>query len=80
LTWIEGFLNDRKGQGAALGTLRFYTQKLKLFLDYCQAHSVERIGQISTTVVRQYLLYLEECDHNPGGRHAAFRSLRAFLN
>ncbi len=53
---------------------------MKLFLDYCQAHSVEQIGQISATFIRQYMLYLEESGHNPGGRHAAFRSLRAFLN
>jgi site-specific recombinase XerD len=80
LTWMEAFLNDRKAQGTANGTLRFYNQKLKLFLDYCRAHAVERIGQISATFIRQYLLYLEESAHNPGGRHAAFRSLRAFLN
>jgi len=77
---MEAFLNDRKAQGAASGTLRFYTQKLKLFLDYCQAHVVERIGEITATFIRQYLLYLEESGHNPGGRHAAFRSLHAFLN
>jgi integrase/recombinase XerD len=80
LTWMEAFLNSRKAQGVASGTLRFYTQKLKLFLDYCQAHAVERISQITATFIRQYLLYLEESGHNPGGRHAEFRSLRAFLN
>jgi len=80
LPWIEAFLNDRKAQGIANGTLRFYSQKLKLFLDYCQVHVVERIGQVTATFIRQYLLYLEESAHNPGGRHAAFRSLRAFLN
>jgi site-specific recombinase XerD len=80
LTWMEGFLNDRKAQGMANGTLRFYSQKLKLFLDYCQAHAVERIGQITAVFIRQFLLYLEESNHNPGGIHAAFRALRAFLN
>jgi integrase/recombinase XerD len=77
---MEEFLNDRKAQGTANGTLRFYNQKLKLFLDYCRAHVVERIDQITATFIRQYLLHLEESGHNPGGRHAAFRSLRAFLN
>jgi integrase/recombinase XerD len=80
LTWMNAFLNDRKAQGAANGTLRFYNQKLKLFFDYCHAHIVERIDQITATFIRQYLLYLEESSHNPGGRHAAFRSLRAFMN
>jgi len=77
---MEAFLSDRKAQGTAIGTLSFYSQKLKLFLDYCRAHAVEQIDQISATFIRQYLLYLEESHHNPGGRHAAFRSLRAFLN
>jgi site-specific recombinase XerD len=80
LRWMEAFLNSRKAEGLSNGTLRFYKQKLKLFLDYCQAHAIERIGQITTTFIRQYLLYLEESKHNPGGRHAAFRSLHAFLN
>ena len=78
--WIDAFLADRKVQGMANGTLRFYSQKLKLFSDYCQAHSIQLIRQISATFIRQYLLFLEESGHNPGGKHAAFRSLRALLN
>jgi integrase/recombinase XerD len=80
LTWMEAFLVSRKAQGSAIGTLRFYTQKLKLFLNYCEANAVERISQITAPFIRQYLFYLEESGHNSGGRHAAFRSLRAFLN
>jgi integrase/recombinase XerD len=80
LTWLEAFLHDRKAQGLASGTLRFYSQKLTLFLDYCQGHAIGCIGQITALFIRQYLLYLEESDHNAGGRHAAFRSLRAFMN
>lgn len=80
LTWLEAFLYDRKAQGLAPGTLRFYSQKLKLFLDYCEAHAIGCISQITALFIRQYLLYLEESDHNAGGRHAAFRSLRAFMN
>lgn len=80
LTWVEAFLNNQKAQGAAPGTLRFYSQKLKIFLDYCQVHLIDGIGQITATFIRQFLLHLEESGHNPGGRHAEFRSLRAFLN
>ena len=80
LTWMEAFLNARKAEGLATGSLRFYKQKLKLFLDYCQAHAIERIDQITTPFIRQYLLYLRETGHNEGGTHAAFRSLHAFLN
>jgi len=40
---------------------------------------VTQISQLTPTLLRQYLLYLEETGHNEGGRHAAYRTLRAFL-
>ncbi|OGN72053.1 MAG: hypothetical protein A2X25_12975 [Chloroflexi bacterium GWB2_49_20] len=79
-TWAEAFLNDRKSRGAAEGTIYFYSMKLKLFFNYCEAFAIERISQITTPFIRQYMLSLEEAGHNPGGRHAAFRVLHAFLN
>jgi site-specific recombinase XerD len=79
LNWLEAFLIDRKAAGVAQGTLRFYRQKIKLFTDYCDALMVKQISQITPSFLRQYLLYLEESGHNAGGRHAAFRLLRAFF-
>ena len=79
LNWLEAFLIDRKASGVADGTLRFYRQKIKLFSDYCDAQAVKQIVQINSSFLRQYLLYLEEGGHNAGGRHAAFRLLRAFF-
>ncbi len=79
ISWAEAFLIDRKARGCAKGTMRFYQQKLKEFLDYCQSQVISEISQITPTLIRQYLLYLEETDHNPGGRHASFRTVRAFL-
>jgi integrase/recombinase XerD len=79
LTWLEAFLIDRKAAGVAPGTLRFYRQKIKLFSDYCDTQAVKQIGQINPSFLRQFLLYLEESGHNPGGRHAAFRTIRAFF-
>jgi len=79
LNWIEAFLIDRKSEGLAQGTLRFYLQKIKLFTDYCEARAVTQISQIPPSFIREFLLYLEESNHNPGGRHAAFRALRAFF-
>jgi len=79
LTWLEAFLIDRKASGVATGTLRFYRQKIKLFSDYCDAQAVKHVGQINPSFLRQYLLYLEEYGHNAGGRHAAFRLIRAFF-
>ena len=79
LTWMEAFLVDRKASGVAKGTLDFYCLKLRMFSNYCEAQVVKNISEITPTLIRQYLLYLEGTGHNPGGRHAAFRSLRVFL-
>jgi len=79
LSWVEAFLIDRKARGLASGTLRFYKQKIKLFCDFCDSQVISEIGQITPTLLRQYLLWLEETNHNDGGRHAAYRTIRAFL-
>jgi len=79
LTWLDAFLIDRKAAGLADGSLQFYRQKIKLFTDYCEAQAVKQIGQITPSFLRQFLLYLEQSSHNPGGRHAAFRTIRAFF-
>jgi hypothetical protein len=33
VSWLEAFLMDRKAEGVADGALRFYQQKIKLFLN-----------------------------------------------
>lgn len=58
-TRLEAFLLDRKASGAADGTLRFYRQKINLFLDYCEAQAVTQIGQNTPSFLRQFLLTLE---------------------
>jgi len=79
LTWMEAFLIDRKASGVACGTMHFYQIKLKLFSGFCDAQAIKNINQITPTFLRQFLLYLEETGHNPGGRHAAYRVIRTFL-
>jgi site-specific recombinase XerD len=64
ITWLEAFLIDRKAAGVANGTLQFYRTKLKLFSGYCEVQSIKQISQITSTFLRQYLLYLEETGQN----------------
>lgn len=78
-TWLEAFIIDRKARGVAEGTVEYYRKKLKLFYDFSDSQFVTTIDQITPNVIRQFLLHLEEAGHNPGGRHAAYRALRAFL-
>ncbi|MFC2065197.1 tyrosine-type recombinase/integrase [Chloroflexota bacterium] len=79
LNWAESFLNDRKARGSADGTIVYYRNKLKLLFDYCDCIAIDRISQITPAAIRQYLLHLKDTNHNPGGVHAAYRTLRTFL-
>lgn len=77
--WAESFLIDRKAKGLSPHSTRFYKVELTLFLRYCDGQVLSRIEQLTPDILRRYLLYLEENGRNPGGVHAAFRALRAFL-
>ena len=79
LTWLEGFLIDRKAQGVSEGTLHFYEVKFKSFIRYCEIEHIKYVKQITPAGIREYILWLEAAGHNPGGRHAHYRAIRAFL-
>ena len=78
--WAEAFLVDKKVQNLSPGTIHFYKSKLTLFFKYCDSIALYRIQQLTPTILRDYLLYLESKGHNPGGIHAAYRTIRTFLN
>jgi len=75
LTWVEAFLVDRRAQGMSKGTLYFYQKKLQLFTNYYEAQVITQIKEITPSFLREYMLYLEDTDHNAGGRHACYRAL-----
>lgn len=79
LTWLEAFLIDRRAQNMTRGTLYFYQKKLELFTRYCDTQAVTHIRQVDAGIMRGFLLWLEGTGHNPGGCHAAYRAVRAFL-
>jgi integrase/recombinase XerD len=74
----ESFLVDRRASGKAAGTVRNYNDHLKHFIAYCDGQAATQIGHLTPDFLRRYLLVLAE-SHNPGGVHAYYRSLRAFL-
>ena len=79
ITWVEAFLIDRKVSGASAGTIVFYSAKIKVFTDYCDSQVITKITEITPNIIRQYLLYLEDKGHNPGGIQAFYRTIRTFL-
>jgi len=42
--------------------------------------AITQITEITPTTLHEYLLFLEQKSHNPGGIHAHYRTVRAFLN
>lgn len=79
LTWVEAFLFDRKAQGFSKGTLYFYEKKLSLFAEFCEGQAIQYITQITAQTLREYLVWLEQSAHNPGGIHACYRAAKTFL-
>jgi integrase/recombinase XerD len=74
----ESFLIDRQAGELSKHTIKFYQQFLKSFIEYCDANSLRLIGEITPDFLRRYFLAFAE-NHNPGGVHASYRTIRAFL-
>lgn len=77
--WIEAFINDRKMQNMSYGTLVFYQCKLQNFMNFCDGRAVRNVRQITSSLLREYLLDFASKGHNPGGCHAAYRTVKTFL-
>lgn len=75
---IAAFLIDRRARGLSPRTVEFYEQKLSQLQRFLSREGVDRVCRITPGLLREYLLHLGRT-HNPGGVHAAFRAMRAFL-
>lgn len=76
---LNSFLRARKVEGRSSETINFYTGKLKFFLRFCEDAGINDIEQIDANLLRRFMLHLEESGNNNGGRHAYYRSIRAFM-
>jgi integrase/recombinase XerD len=76
---VDGFLLDRKVSGRTTKTIRYYRQALTKFISWADSQAIKEITQLTPNVIRAFLLYLEETNHNPGGVAVFYRSLRALL-
>ncbi len=77
--YVESFLKARKSENKTKGTVDFYRKKLKAFVEYCDSQEVKLISQITPSLLRDYLLILEDRGHNPGGVHTYYRAVKTFL-
>lgn len=79
LIWVEQFIKSKKSENIAKGTLRYYKDNLWVFTDFLENQEVKFISQITPSLLRDFLLLLEERGHNPGGIHSFYRVVKTFL-
>jgi site-specific recombinase XerD len=72
---IDGFLLERRSRGLTRGTVNYYRDELKRFVDWLGEATIEQLGSDD---LRRYFLHLGET-RNKGGVHAAFRCVRALF-
>ena len=77
---LREFLLDRQARNVATRSIEFYRLKLQRFLDFLERSGIQQPDQITPTHIRQFLVSLQDTMHTPGGQHAHFRAIRAFLN
>ncbi|MCZ2121831.1 MAG: tyrosine-type recombinase/integrase [Anaerolineales bacterium] len=78
-TWVNAFIRDRQTSGLSDFTIEYYRSQLRFFAEYCLAKNVHEVTNLTPDLLRSFMLDLETRGRNAGGRHAAFRSIRAFL-
>ena len=73
------FMADRKAQGMAAGTIRFYAEKLRNFYRWTTGAGVALLSDLSSLDVRKYFAYLSERGYAPNTQNLEGRAVRAFL-
>lgn len=76
---IDSFLTDCRVRNLSKHSIKFYADYLTSFERFAETQSVSCIEEVDPNFIRSYIHIYSEC-HNPGGVHAAYRSIRAFLN
>jgi len=77
--WADGFFVSKRAQGIADSTLNAYRHHLAKFINYCETRNITEIEAIDAGLIREFLLFLKETYHNPGGVRTYYRSVKCFL-
>ena len=75
---IAAFLTDRQARGLSDRTLQFYRCELGTWHDWMEERDASSLTDVTPDLLRRWLLSLAE-RRNPGGVHANYRAVKAFL-
>jgi len=75
---VAAFLTDRRARGLSERTIRFYQDELRYLVTFLEARGIRDVASFGADHLRAYLVQLAG-HRNPGGVHAAYRAIRAFL-
>lgn len=76
---VQSFITDRRSRHLAVGTLEFYSQELRYFTAWIEASHTLYVEELTPDMIRLWFLALEQRGRNPGGVHASWRCVKAFL-
>ncbi|HSG43867.1 MAG TPA: tyrosine-type recombinase/integrase, partial [Anaerolineales bacterium] len=74
----ETFITAKRAEGLSKGTLKYYREKINIFLAWCEAQAVTQVQDVTADLLRRFMLTMSE-GHNAGGVHGIYRGVRAFL-
>lgn len=77
---LRDFMLYNRAARLARKTLRFYEGQLKPFVIWCDALDVGHVSAITPSLIRGYLVSLEDRGLRDNSIHAAARAIRAWLN
>src|SRR3990167_7805498 len=76
---VREYLRHCEQKRLARKSIEFYTLKLQNFTRWCEQHSIATLADITSEQAREFF-YNYGNTHNPGGTHAVFRTVRAWVN
>jgi len=71
---------DNQARRFTPSTLTFYRARLTKFIEWCNTRAVLTLSKITPSIIRAYLVSLQERELSDYSQHAAARAIRAYLN
>lgn len=76
---LQNFLIERKSRRLSINTIEYYSREVGYAVAFWKGRGVVYMHHLTVDVVRAYLVDLQT-HRNPGGCHAAWRAIKAFLS